>query len=160
MLTVDEVVETANEQVLAASLRLAPVGIVVHVADGLPGAQPPDDEGVPVGVDHVNKVCIRLVQAHIGGVSLKQIQISGGETVFKHFQQGEGRSMKHYLEQRACRVKAGDAAEVGELLAHEAGDVGAEGEADQVGVVVDGLPGLRAQLVDQSSHLGTSRLED
>ena len=160
MLTIDEVVETANEQVLAASLRLAPVGIVVHVADGLPGAQPADDEGVPVGVDHVHKVCIRLVQAHIGGVSLKQIQISGGETVFKHFQQGEGRSMKHYLEQRACWVKAGDAAEVGELLAHEAGDVGAEGEADQVGVVVDGLPGLRAQLVDQSSHLGTSRLDN
>ena len=48
MLTIDEVVETANEQVLAASLRLAPVGIVVHVADGLPGAQPADDEGVPV----------------------------------------------------------------------------------------------------------------
>ena len=98
MLTIDEVVETANEQVLAASLRLAPVGIVVHVADGLPGAQPPDDEGVPVGVDHVNKVCIRLVQAHIGGVSLKHVQISGGETVFRHFQQGEGRSTKHYLE--------------------------------------------------------------
>ena len=36
----------------------------------------------------------------------------------------------------------------------------AEGESDQVGVVVDGLPGLRAQLVDQSSHLGTSRLEN
>ena len=29
-----------------------------------------------------------------------------------------------------------------------------------MGVVVDGLPGLRAQLVDQSSHLGTSRLEN
>ena len=68
--------------------------------------------------------------------------------------------MKHYLEQRACWVKASDAAEVGELLAHEAGDVSAEGESDQVGVVVDGLPGLRAQLVDQSSHLGTSRLEN
>ena len=38
--------------------------------------------------------------------------------------------------------------------------MGAEGEADQVGVVVDGLPGLRAQLVDQSSHLGTSRLDN
>ena len=82
MLTIDEVVETANEQVLAASLRLAPVGIVVHVADGLPGAQPPDDEGVTVGVDHINKVCICLVQAHIGGVSLKNVPILGGETVF------------------------------------------------------------------------------
>ena len=77
MLTIDEVVETANEQVLAASLRLAPVGIVVHVADGFPGAQPADDEGVPVRVDHINKVCIRLVQANIGGVSLKHVQISG-----------------------------------------------------------------------------------
>ena len=84
MLTVDEVVETANEQVLAASLRLAPIGIVVHVADGFPGAQPANDEGVPVGVDHVNKVCVCLVQAHIGGVSLKHVQILGGETVFKH----------------------------------------------------------------------------
>ena len=84
MLTVDEVVETANEQVLAASLRLAPVGIVVHMAYGLPGAQSSDDEGVPVRVDHVNKVCIRLVQAHIGGISLKHVQISGGNTVFKH----------------------------------------------------------------------------
>ena len=70
MLAIDEIVETANEQVLAASLCLAPVGIVVHVADGLPGAQPPNDEGVPVGVDHVNKVCICLVQANIGRVSL------------------------------------------------------------------------------------------
>ena len=68
--------------------------------------------------------------------------------------------MKHYLKQRASGVEPGDAAEVGQLLAHKAGDVGAEGEADQVGVVVDGLPGLRAQLVDQSSHLGTSKLDN
>ena len=91
MLTIDEVIETANEQVLAASLRLAPVGIVVHVADGFPGAQPADDEGVPVGVDHVNKVCIRLVQAHIGGISLKHVQILGGETVFLN----KGLSLQH-----------------------------------------------------------------
>ena len=61
MLTIDEVVETANEQVLAASLRLAPVGIVVHVADGLPGAQAADDERVPVGVDDVHEVGVGLV---------------------------------------------------------------------------------------------------
>ena len=82
------------------------------------------------------------------------------ERASRRFQHGEGRSTKHYLKQRAGWVEAGDATEVGQLLAHEAGDVCAEGESDQVGVVVDGLPGLRAQLVDQSSHLGTSRLDN
>ena len=70
ILTIYKVVEASDEQVLAASLGLASVGVKVHVADGLPGAEAANDERVAVGVDHVHKVCIGLVQPHVRGVAL------------------------------------------------------------------------------------------
>ena len=69
-LTIYKVVEASNEQVLAASLGLASVGVKVHVADGFPSAETADDERVAVGVDHVHKVSVGLVQPHVRGVAL------------------------------------------------------------------------------------------
>ena len=47
-----------------------------------------------------------------------------------------------------------DSAEVPEFLAHKAGDVGPQGEADQVGLVVD-VPKLLVDRLDEECHLGT-----
>ena len=69
-LTIYKVVEASNEQVLAASLGLASVGVKVHMADGFPGAEPADYERVTVGMDHVHKVSVGLVQPHVRGVAL------------------------------------------------------------------------------------------
>ena len=41
-LTVDEVVESADEEVLAAALRASAVRVVVGVTHGFPNAQPVD----------------------------------------------------------------------------------------------------------------------
>ena len=38
----------------------------------LPGPKTADDETVPVGMDHIHIVCIRLVQPNFGGVALKK----------------------------------------------------------------------------------------
>ena len=43
-LTVDEVVETADEKVLAPALRPSAIGVVVGVPDRLPHPQPVDTE--------------------------------------------------------------------------------------------------------------------
>ena len=47
-LTVDEVVEAANEEVLASALGPPPVGIVVGVPDRLPHAQPGDRQFISI----------------------------------------------------------------------------------------------------------------
>ena len=69
-LTVNKVVEASDEKVLAASLGLASVGVKVHVPDGLPGPEAADDQRVSIGVNHIHKVCVRLVKPHVGGVAL------------------------------------------------------------------------------------------
>ena len=70
LLTVNKVIEASDKQVLAASLGLASVGIKVHVAYRFPGTEAADDQRVTVGVNHVHKVCVRLVQPHVRGVAL------------------------------------------------------------------------------------------
>ena len=42
-LTVDEIVEAPNEEVLTSALSAPAVGVVVRVADRLPDAQPRDN---------------------------------------------------------------------------------------------------------------------
>ena len=92
----------------------------------LPGSKPSDDEGVTIGMDDINIVSVRLVKTNVRRVT---------------------------LEERPSGVQSCDPAQVGQLLPHEPGDVGPEGEPDQVSVVVDGDPGLLADLVDEARHL-------
>ena len=79
----------------------------------LPGSKPSDDEGVTIGMDDINIVRVRLVKTNVRRVT---------------------------LEERPSGVQPSDPAQVGQLLPHEPGDVGPEGEPDQVSVVVDGDP--------------------
>ena len=54
-LTVDEVVEAADEEVLAPALRPPAVGVVVGVPDRLPNAQPGHRENQLVSVHHIEE---------------------------------------------------------------------------------------------------------
>ena len=58
-----------------------------------------------------------------------------------------------FLKERPSRVEAGDPGEVLHLLADKPGDVGAEAEADQVGVIVDGDAHVIVDCSDESRHL-------
>ena len=147
-LTVDEVVQASNKKVLAAALGLPPVRIEVDVPDGLPGAEPTDDERVSVGVNHVNIVRVSLVQPHVSCVALHQTRLERlkPQTLLQ----------ESYLKERSCRVETCDSAQVRHLLPDEAGDVGAEGEADQVGVVVD-VHTIRVDLVNHGRDLKASQ---
>lgn len=70
--TVDEVVEPPDDEVLAAPLGAAAVGVEVDVADGLGDAEAAHDEGLAVGVHHVHVQGVRLVQPHRRVVALEQ----------------------------------------------------------------------------------------
>lgn len=125
LLTPDDVGDGADEQVGAALLHAAAVRIVVHVAHGLPGAEPAQYEVLAVGVDHVDEPGVGRVQP--------------GARVL-------------VLEQRPGRVQARDPAQVLELSARVAGRVRAQAEPDQVHVL-HGQPGLGRQAGDQHGHL-------
>ena len=58
-----------------------------------------------------------------------------------------------FLKERPSRVEAGDPREVLHLLADKPGDVGAEAEADQVGVVIDGDTHVIVDCPNESRHL-------
>ena len=58
-----------------------------------------------------------------------------------------------FLKERPRGVEAGDPGEVLHLLADKPGDVGAEAEADQVGVVVDGDTHILVDCPNESRNL-------
>ena len=58
-----------------------------------------------------------------------------------------------FLKEWTRGVEAGDAGEVLHLLPNKPGDMGAEAEADQVGVVVDGDAHVLIDRPDESRNL-------
>ncbi len=130
-LTVDEIVEAANKHMLAASLSSASIGIEIHMANRLPGPEATHDQALAVRVDDVHVVGVARVQPHVAVVP---------------------------LEEGAGRVQPGDPAEVLQLVPGEAGHVGAEAEADHVGVAVDVLAHGLVDALDQQGHLKNTLL--
>lgn len=126
----------------------------------LPGPEATDDQRVSVGVNHIHKVCVRLVKPHIRGVALVtgvnilQKKIKGQTCVLNliillSFKP----DILPFLKERPRGVETRDPGEVLHLFADKAGDMGAEAEADQVGVVVDGDSHVLIDGTDEGRHL-------
>ena len=81
-------------------------------------------------MNDIHKVRISFVQPHVGCVAFKE---------------------------RTCGVQTCDPTEILQLLPHKPGDMGPQGEANQVGVVVDVNARLRAYLLYEGSNLNISR---
>ena len=107
----------------------------------LPGPKTADDETVPVGMDHIHIVCIRLVQPNFGGVALK-----------KGVQQGQGLLGYFPIIFSTKSSVTCDSAEVSQLLPNEARHMSTKGEPNQMGVVVD-VPKLQVDGLDEQGHL-------
>ena len=126
VLTVNKVIKAAYKKILTSSLCFSAIQIKVNMTDRFPGSESSNDQRIPVRMDDIDIVSVSFIKTNVGGVAFKQ---------------------------GTRRVQPRDPAQVPQLLPHEAGDVGAQGEAHQVGVVGDALPALRAQAVDHRRHL-------